>query len=65
GVQIPDHIIQRLADAAHPLEEGIKIAAEQIKLAQQLCQGVHIMAIKREDLVPKILDVAGIPPIHN
>jgi hypothetical protein len=23
------------------------------------------MAIKREDLVPKILDVAGIPPIHN
>ncbi len=57
--------IQRLADAAHPLEEGIKIAAEQIKLAQQLCQGVHIMAIKREDLVPKILDVAGIPPIHN
>jgi len=65
GVQIPDHIIQRLADAAHPLEEGIKIAAEQIKLAQQLCQGVHIMAIKREDLVPKILDVAGIPPVHN
>jgi methylenetetrahydrofolate reductase (NADPH) len=65
GVQIPDQIIQRLADAAHPLEEGIKIAAEQIKLAQQLCQGVHIMAIKREDLVPKILDAAGIPPIHN
>jgi methylenetetrahydrofolate reductase (NADPH) len=65
GVQIPDQIIQRLADAPHPLEEGIKIAAEQIKLAQQLCQGVHIMAIKREDLVPKILDVAGIPPIHN
>jgi len=65
GVQIPDQIIQRLADAPHPLEEGIKIAAEQIKLAQQLCQGVHIMAIKREDLVPKILDLAGIPPIHN
>ena len=65
GVQIPDQIIQRLADAPHPLEEGIKIAAEQIKLAQQLCQGVHIMAIKREDLVPKILDMAGIPPIHN
>ncbi|MFM7353311.1 MAG: methylenetetrahydrofolate reductase, partial [Microcystis aeruginosa] len=65
GVQIPDQIIQRLADAPHPLEEGIKIAAEQIKLAQQLCQGVHIMAIKREDLVPKILDAAGIPPIHN
>ena len=65
GVQIPDQIIQRLADAPHPLDEGIKIADEHIKFAQQLSQGVHIMAIKREDLVPKILGAAGMPPIHN
>lgn len=65
GVYIPDAIVQRLADAPDPLQEGIKIAAEQIQIARQLCQGVHIMAIKREDLVPKILDVAGIAPIHD
>jgi methylenetetrahydrofolate reductase (NADPH) len=63
GVAIPDSIIQRLADASDPLQEGVKIAAEQVKLAQQLCQGVHMMAVKREDLIPQILDLAGISGI--
>ena len=63
GVQIPDDIIQRLAQASDPLQEGVKIAAEQVLLAKDLCQGVHLMAIKREDLVPQILDLAGIPPV--
>ena len=60
GVNIPDSIIQRLADAEHPLEEGIAIAAEQVKQAKDICQGVHLMAVKREELIPQILDRAGI-----
>lgn len=63
GVQIPDHIIERLERAADPLQEGILIAAEQVKQARQLCQGVHMMAVKREDLIPQILDLAGIAPL--
>ena len=64
GVQIPDHIIDRLERAADPLQEGVAIAAEQVRAAKDLCQGVHLMAIKREDLIPQILDLAGIPPIQ-
>ncbi len=60
GVNIPESTINRLAEAKEPLQEGIKIAAEQIQLARQLCQGVHLMAVKKEDLIPQILDVAGI-----
>lgn len=60
GVQIPQTIIDRLEKAPDPLEEGVQIAAEQVQMAQQLCQGVHIMAVRREDLIPKILDRAGI-----
>ncbi len=60
GVNIPAHLIERLAQAADPLQEGVLIAAEQVKLAHQLCQGVHLMAVKREDLIPQILDLAGI-----
>jgi len=60
GVNIPQEIIQRLANATNPLSEGVKIAAEQVLIAKQLCQGVHMMAVKREDLIPKILDEAGI-----
>lgn len=62
GVNIPDSIIEQLANAENPLEEGVKIAAEQVKLAQTMCQGVHLMAVKREDLIPDILDLAGIEP---
>jgi methylenetetrahydrofolate reductase (NADPH) len=64
GVEIPDTIIQRLAEATEPLQEGIKIAAEQVQLAQQICHGVHLMAVKREDLIPQILDLAGILPLY-
>jgi len=64
GVQIPQHIIDRLATATDPLQEGMKIAAEQVQLARQLCQGVHMMAVKREDLIPQILDLAGISPLN-
>jgi methylenetetrahydrofolate reductase (NADPH) len=45
--------------------EGMKIAAEQVRLAKQMCQGVHMMAVKREDLIPQILDLAGIAPLYE
>jgi len=65
GVQIPDHTIDRLERAADPLQEGVIIAAEQVKLSRQLCQGVHMMAVKREDLIPQVLDLAGIAPLSK
>ena len=63
GVNIPQETIDRLAAAADPLQEGVKIAAEQVKIAKEICQGVHMMAIKREDLIPEILDLAGIEAV--
>lgn len=65
GVNIPEHIIDRLERSSDPLQEGVKIAAEQVKLAQDLCQGVHLMAIKREDLIPQILDQAGVKTVRQ
>ena len=65
GVQIPQVLINRLAQASDPLQEGIQIAAEQVQAAQQLCQGVHLMAVRREDLIPEILDRAGIAPVDR
>lgn len=63
GVQIPQSLIDRLEKASDPLEEGIAIAAEQVQMASQICQGVHLMAVRREDLIPQILDKAGIKPL--
>ncbi|WP_319420913.1 methylenetetrahydrofolate reductase [Pleurocapsa sp. FMAR1] len=63
GVDIPESTIERLGNAENPLQEGVKIAAEQVELAKTMCQGVHMMAVKREDLIPEILSLAGIEPI--
>lgn len=63
GVHIPQSTIDRLAASAKPLQTGIEIAAEQVTKARQICQGVHLMAVKREDLIPQILDIAGISPL--
>ncbi len=63
GVQIPDAIINRLAEASDPLQTGIAIAAEQVQQARQVCQGVHLMAVRAEHLIPAILDQAGMPAL--
>ncbi|AFZ29246.1 methylenetetrahydrofolate reductase [Gloeocapsa sp. PCC 7428] len=65
GVNIPQHIIDRLEQAKDPLQEGVKIAAEQVQIARELCHGVHMMAVKREDLIPQILDLAGVAPVKK
>jgi len=63
GVNIPQSTIDRLAQSSHPLQTGMEIAAEQVKIAKTMCQGVHMMAVKREDLIPQILDLAGIDAV--
>jgi methylenetetrahydrofolate reductase (NADPH) len=63
GISIPDWMIERLEKAADPLQEGMVIAAEQVRMARDLCQGVHMMAVRREDLIPAILELAGLQPI--
>ena len=63
GINIPDSIINRLANAENQLREGMIIAAEQVKMASKICHGVHMMAVRREDLIPEILDLADISPL--
>ncbi|WP_279308296.1 MULTISPECIES: methylenetetrahydrofolate reductase [Cyanophyceae] len=63
GVNIPQTIVDRLTAASDPLQEGVQIAAEQVQAARQVCQGVHLMAVRREDLIPQILDQGGVAPV--
>ncbi len=62
GVNIPEALIERLERAPNPLAEGIAIAAEQVQQARQICDGVHLMAIKAEERIPEILCQAGFRP---
>ena len=58
GANIPENIINRLKNAKDPLQEGIQIAAEQAKDYINIADGVHLMAVKAEHLIPEILKKA-------
>ena len=60
GANIPEKILNRLKDAKDPLKEGIQIAAEQAKDYINIAEGIHIMAVKAEHLIPQIIEMADI-----
>ena len=64
GIFVPDEQIERLRAAGKEnwVSEGIKMAGEFIRqlIDEDLCDGVHIMAIGAEENVPAILDEAGL-----
>jgi methylenetetrahydrofolate reductase (NADPH) len=64
GMIVPDSIIDRMKNASNPAEEGIKICVEQIETFSKMkgVHGVHIMAVKWEEIVPRIVEMAGLLP---
>ena len=64
GVFVPQDLIDKMADApkGRKLDKGIEIAGRMIKRIrdEKMCDGVHIMAIGKEELVPDIMSAAGI-----
>ncbi len=60
GANIPETILNRLKDAKDPLQEGIKIAAEQAHDFINIANGVHLMAVKAEHLIPEIIKKADL-----
>ncbi|OPY33077.1 MAG: bifunctional homocysteine S-methyltransferase/5,10-methylenetetrahydrofolate reductase protein [Methanomassiliicoccales archaeon PtaU1.Bin124] len=64
GMIVPDHIIDRMKNAADPKEEGIRMCVEQIKHLQSIegVHGIHVMAVAWEEKVPVIVKEAGLLP---
>ena len=62
GIFVPQNLIDELADApkGEALAKGIEIAGRMIAALKKdsICDGVHIMAIGREEVVPNILAAA-------
>jgi 5,10-methylenetetrahydrofolate reductase len=64
GVNVPQPLIDEMASAPKggALTKGIEIAGRMIKRIrdQKICDGVHIMAIGKEETVPDIMSAAGL-----
>jgi len=62
GILVPQAIIEELAsvEKGKGLQKGIEITVKLIKSIKEenLCHGVHIMAVGREGIVPDILEAA-------
>jgi methylenetetrahydrofolate reductase (NADPH) len=64
GVFVPQSLIDELAAApkGEAINKGIEIAGRMIATIKKesMCDGVHVMAIGREEVVPDILKAAGL-----
>jgi len=59
GASIPDSTIDRLMKAPDKQKESIRIAGDMIKALNPLSQGIQIVPIGWENLVPVLLDHIG------
>ena len=64
GLDVPEEIINRLQDTKDKKAEGINICLETIEQVKNIegVSGVHIMAIEWEEVIPEIVERAGLLP---
>jgi 5,10-methylenetetrahydrofolate reductase len=63
GVDVPDEFIKRLSadkKKAKSGETAVEVAVETIQGIKDICQGVHIMPLGWDHLVPEIIERAGL-----
>ena len=60
GASIPDSIIDQLMKASDKQEASVEIAGDLIKALRPLCQGIQIIPIGWEKLIPSLLDHVGL-----
>ncbi len=59
GIVIPKPMIARFDSVPDPKGECVKVASELIQSVRPFVQGVHVMAIGWEELVPAVLKASG------
>lgn len=64
GLDVPDSLVARMEKAEDVKAEGLKICLELIQQVKEIpgVHGVHIMAVGWEEMVPHIVEKAGLMP---
>lgn len=55
GLTVPESLVAELESSADPLATGVEAARSLVAGCREICDGVHVMPLGREDLVPEIL----------
>jgi len=64
GVDVPAEMVTRMEQAKDAQEEGVKLCLEVIEQVRQIpgVAGIHIMAVGWEEIVPSVVERAGLLP---
>ncbi|MBE9508657.1 MAG: methylenetetrahydrofolate reductase [Chloroflexi bacterium] len=64
GLTVPNELVERMEDAEDAKEEGVRITLEIIEQLREIegVHGIHLMAVAWEDIVPVIVEQAGLHP---
>ena len=60
GVFVPDNLIKEMDQAKDKVMQSIDIASRLIRELKPMCQGIHIMSIGWDKIVPKVLRASGL-----
>jgi len=64
GIFVPDDLLEEMGSVPkeEAMKKGMEICARHIRLLKEnkVCDGVHIMAIGKEEIVPEILEMADL-----
>jgi methylenetetrahydrofolate reductase (NADPH) len=64
GIFVPDELLEEMGSVPKEdaMKKGMEICARHISFLKEnkVCDGVHIMAIGKEEIVPEILEMAGL-----
>jgi methylenetetrahydrofolate reductase (NADPH) len=64
GLSVPDELVERMENAEDAKEEGVRITLEIIEQLREIegVHGIHLMAVAWEDIVPVVIERAGLYP---
>jgi len=60
GVFVPDNLIKEMEETKNKVATSVAIAARLIKELKPMCDGIHIMPIGWDKVVPVVLDASGL-----
>jgi len=60
GVFVPDNLIKEMEETKDKQTKSVEIAARLIKELKPMCQGIHVMPIGWDKVVPRVLDASNL-----
>jgi 5,10-methylenetetrahydrofolate reductase len=60
GISVPDTLIKEMEETKDKVAKSVEIAARLIKELKPMCQGIHIMPIGWDKVVPRVIEASGL-----